>query len=109
MPDAAVGLRDRRTEEAELGHPVEHLAVDLALLVPFADERQDLRLDERARALLDEPVLVGEGEVDHDGMLRGRPRRRPTPDVADPAEPPEPPTRNQAPTTDPTRQERIRR
>ena len=64
-PGAAVGLRDRRAEEPELAHPREDLAMDLALLVPLADVRQDLGLGEGADALLDEAVLVGQGEVDH--------------------------------------------
>ena len=39
--------------------------MDLALLVPLADVRQDLRLGEGAHALADELVLIGQGEVDH--------------------------------------------
>ena len=62
---AAVALGDRRAQEAQLGHPGEDLAVDLALLVPLADVGQDLGLGERAGGLLDEPVLVRQGEVDH--------------------------------------------
>ena len=50
-PGAAVGLRDRRAEEAQLAHLREQLAVDLALLVPLADERDDLGLGELADAL----------------------------------------------------------
>jgi len=61
----AVGLRDRRAQKPELAHPAEDLAVDLALLVPFTDVGQDLGLGERAGAVRDEPVLVGEAEVDH--------------------------------------------
>ena len=64
-PGAAVRLGDRGAEEPELAHPREDLAVDLALLVPLADVGQDLGLGEGADALADEPVLVGEGEVDH--------------------------------------------
>ena len=64
-PGAAVRLRDRRAEEPELAHLGEDLAVDLALLVPLADVRQDLGLGEGAHALLHEAVLVGQGEVDH--------------------------------------------
>jgi hypothetical protein len=73
----AVRLGDRGAEEAELAHLGEHLAVDLALLVPLADMREDLGLREGADALLDEPVLVGEGEVDHhaDRSRGGRPSR----------------------------------
>ena len=78
-PGAAVGLRDRRAEEAQLAHPGEHLAVDLALLVPLADVRQDLRLGEGPDALLDEAVLVGEGEVDHRGIVRAAADMRPRP------------------------------
>ena len=75
---AAPLLGDRRAEEPELGHPGEDLAVDLALLVPLADVRQDLGLDELADGLLDEAVLVGEAEVDHGTEARCRPvgRRR---------------------------------
>ena len=52
-------------QEALLTHPREDLAMDFALLVPLADVGQDLGLGEGADALLDEAVLVGEGEVDH--------------------------------------------
>ena len=62
---AAICLRDRRAEEALLGHLLEDLAVDFALLVPLADVRQDLGLGERPGRLLDEPVLVREGEIHH--------------------------------------------
>ena len=72
---AAVRLRDRRPEEALLAHLGEELAVDLALLVPLADVRQDLRLGEGARALLDQAVLVGQAEVDHRRDASSRPRR----------------------------------
>ena len=64
-PAAAVRLGDRGAEEPELAHLLEQFAVDLALLVPVPDERHDLRLREGPHALLDEPVLVGQGEVDH--------------------------------------------
>jgi hypothetical protein len=62
---AAVLLGDRRAKEALLAHPVEDLAMDLALLVPLADVREDLGLCKGPDALLDEAVLVGEREVDH--------------------------------------------
>ena len=71
-PGAAVGLGDRRAEEAELAHPLEDLAMDLALLVPLADVRQDLGLGEVADGLAHELVLVGQGEVDHRRIVRGR-------------------------------------
>ena len=51
---------------------------NLAVLVPVADVGQDLRLGERPGGLLDEPVLVGQGEVDHGRNAsgwNGRPRR----------------------------------
>jgi hypothetical protein len=64
-PPAAVSLGDRRAEEALLPHPLEDLAMDLALLVPLADVRQDLGFGERAGGRLDELVLVGQGEIDH--------------------------------------------
>ncbi len=64
-PRSAVGLRDRRAEEPLLGHLREDLAMDLAVLVPLADVRQDLGLGEGAGGSLDELVLVGEREVDH--------------------------------------------
>ena len=67
MPGAAVPLRDRRAQEPELAHLREHLGVRLAPLVPLADVRQDLGLDERAGALAHEALLVGQGEVDHGG------------------------------------------
>ena len=85
MPGAAVRLGDRRPEEAELGHLREDLAMDLALLVPLADVRQDLGLGEGADAVADELVLVGEGEVDHGracyaaGRAASRVRRRSQP------------------------------
>ncbi len=71
MPEAAVRLGDRRPQEAELGHLLEHLPVDLAAGVPFADVGQDLGLDEGAGGVADEPVLVGEGEVDHERASGG--------------------------------------
>ena len=71
-PGTAVGLRDRRSQEAQLAHPGEHLAMDLALLVPLADVRQDLRLGEARTLSLHEAVLVGQGEVDHRRIVRGR-------------------------------------
>ena len=49
----------------ELAHPREDLAMDLVLRVPLADVGLDLGLGEVAHGLLDEPVLVGQGEVDH--------------------------------------------
>src|SRR6185436_961946 len=64
-PAAAPLGVDRGAEQALLGHAHEHLAVDLALRVPVADERVDLRLAELADGLLDEAVLVGRAEVDH--------------------------------------------
>ena len=39
--------------------------MDLALLVPLADVREDLGLGERAGGVADEPVLLGERKVDH--------------------------------------------
>ena len=91
-PAAAVRLRDRRAEEPELAHLREQLAVDLALLVPIADVRQDLGLGEGPHALLDEPVLVGQGEVDHApdrsraSPPESRPYTRPTPAPRSPAD-----------------------
>src|SRR4029078_2439448 len=64
-PRAAVRLGDRRTEEPLFGHPGEDLAMDLALLVPLADVRQDLRVGEGPGSGLDELVLIGEGEIGH--------------------------------------------
>ena len=75
-PGAAVRLRDRGAQEPELAHPLEDLAMDLALLVPLADVRQDLRLGEVPDGLPDELVLVGQREVDHHRILRGRGRGR---------------------------------
>ena len=69
MPGAAVALGDRRAQEPELAHLREHLAVDLALLVPLADVGQDLGLGEGAGRVADEPVLLGQGEVDHGGRI----------------------------------------
>jgi len=68
-PRAAPLLVDRRAEEPELGHPGEDLAMDLALLVPLTDVRDDLALGELADGLLDEPVLVGQAEIDRHGDL----------------------------------------
>ena len=76
-PGAAPRLRDRRAEEALLGHLPEQLAGEAAVLVPAADVGQDLGLGERPGRLLDEPVLVGQGEVDHGRNASGwagRPR-----------------------------------
>ena len=70
-PGPAIRLGDRGAQEPELAHLGEDLAMDLALLVPLADVGQDLGLGEGAHALLHEPVLVGQGEVDHVGMLTG--------------------------------------
>jgi hypothetical protein len=63
--------------------------MDLALFVPIADVGKDLGLGEGPDALLDEAVLVGEGEVDHgrrvpltvlDGaVIVPRPPRGPSP------------------------------
>ena len=55
--------------------------MDLAVLVPLADVGHDLGLGEVADALLDEAVLVGQGEVDHGRqvpltVLDGRPSYR---------------------------------
>jgi hypothetical protein len=69
---AAIALRDRRAEEALLGHPPEQLAGKAAVLVPAPDVGEDLRLGERANGLLDEAVLVGEREVDHRADASGR-------------------------------------
>ena len=92
-PAAAVGLGDRRAQEAELAHLLEQLAMDLFLRVPVADERDDLGLGEGPHALLDQPVLVGQGEVDH-ALDRsrapapgGRPYTRPTPEPRSPDRP----------------------
>ena len=68
---AAVRLRDRGAEEAHLAHLREQLAVDLALLVPVADVRDDLGLGEGAHALADELVLIGQGEFDHGSSTSG--------------------------------------
>ena len=85
---AAVPLRDRRPQEAELAHLREDLAVDLAAGVPLPDVGQDLRLDEGAGGVADEPVLVGQGEVDHgEGLDSGSgmaPRCYPRPDAGRP-------------------------
>ena len=62
---SAVRLRDWGAEKAELAHAAEYLAVDLALLVPLANVRQDLRFGEGANAVRDEPVLVRQRKVDH--------------------------------------------
>ena len=68
---------DGRAEQAELAHAREHLAVDLALLVPLADVRQDLGLGELTDRLLDEAVLVGRAEVDHRRILGGAGHTKP--------------------------------
>ena len=91
-PAAAVRLGDRGAEEPELAHLLEQLAVDLALRVPVADERHDLGLGEGPHALLDQPILVGQGEVDHvadrsrASPAEGRPYTRPTPEPRSPTD-----------------------
>ncbi len=72
-PGTAVVLGNRSAEEAELAHPAEQLAREAAFLVPAPDVRQDLRLREGAGALLDEAVLIREGEIDHPRMLAAGP------------------------------------
>ena len=49
--------------------------MDLALLVPLADVGQDLGLGEGAGGVADEPVLLGQGEVDHGCASRRWPSR----------------------------------
>ena len=63
-PGAAVVGRDGRSEEAQTPQLLEDLPMDLALLVPRPDERQDLRFGELARRLLDETLLVRQLEID---------------------------------------------
>src|SRR5205814_9327182 len=70
-PRAAPAFGDRRSKESLVGHLREDLAVNLALLVPLANVRQDLGLGERASRALDETILVAALEVDHRRMLAG--------------------------------------
>ena len=60
--------------------------MDLAALVPLADVGQDLGLGERSRGVSDEPLLVGQGEVDHGarGPLLRSPPILPPPAAASP-------------------------
>ena len=58
--------------EALLAHPGEDLAVDLALRIPLADVRVDLRLAELPNGLLHKPVLIGRPKVDHAPILGTR-------------------------------------
>ena len=62
----------RRAREALLAHPGEDLAVDLALRIPLADVRVDLRLAELPNGLLHKPVLIGRPKVDHAPILGTR-------------------------------------
>ena len=64
MPDSAPALPDRSAQEAELGHPLEDLAVDLAALVPLADVGSDLGGDEVPHRPLHETVLRRQRQVD---------------------------------------------
>ena len=70
---AAVALRDRRAEEALLGHLRRTARGESRPPRPTARMfGQDLGLGERAGRLLDEAVLVGEAEVDHRPNASGR-------------------------------------
>ena len=71
-PTAAVVLRDRGAQEPLLGHLLEHAPGEAVAGVPLADVGQDLGFGEGPGSPLDQPVLVGEREVDH-GLHRTRP------------------------------------
>ena len=67
---AAVALRDRRAR----GSPARPSCANISRWTSpsashSADVRRDLRLGEVAHALADEPVLVGQGEVDHGSSI----------------------------------------
>ena len=60
----APALPDGRAQIAQLGHPVEHLAMHFVGPVPALDVGRDLARHEVAHALLHQQVLGGQGEVD---------------------------------------------
>ena len=60
-PPYSSGIDD--AEEAELGHALDQLEVELVVDVVLDRDRQDALVDERADGLLDQPLLVGEREV----------------------------------------------
>src|SRR4029077_10428360 len=66
---AAVGLRHRDAEQAELRHAADNaVAVEPMLAIVLPDVRSDVPGRPLTNRLFEEPVLVGEVEVDHAGL-----------------------------------------
>jgi hypothetical protein len=63
-PAAAVVLGDDRAEIAHVGHLADPLEVEARVAVVLARLRDDLAIDELARGLADQLLLVGQLEVD---------------------------------------------
>src|ERR671931_456056 len=62
-PGAAVLLRDRDPEDAELGHALDRAHVEVVRDVVLDRVREDPVLDEPPDGVLEQPLLVGELEV----------------------------------------------
>src|SRR5581483_2553509 len=77
-PGAAVLLRDDDPEDAELGHSLDELQVELVVDVVLDGDRKDALVDECADGVLDQPLLVGELEV-HAAESMDPPRREARP------------------------------
>ena len=60
-PPYSSGIDD--PEDAELGHPLDQLQVELVVDVVLDRDRQDALVHEGADGVLDQPLLVGELEV----------------------------------------------
>ena len=64
---AAVFGGHRRAQQPELRHPAQYaLAIEAMLAVVFPDVRRDVARGPLADRLLEEALLVGEGEIDHE-------------------------------------------
>ena len=66
---AAVLLRDDDPEDAELGHALDQLQVELVVDVVLDRDRQHALVHEGADGVLDQPLLVGELEVHAASLL----------------------------------------
>ena len=62
-PCAAVLLRDDHAEDAELGHPLDQLDVEVVVDVVLYRDGEHSLVDERPDRLLDQTLLVGQLEV----------------------------------------------
>ena len=70
-PGAAVLLGDDDPEQAQLGHALDHVQVEMVVDVVLDRVRQHALVHEVANRLLDQALLVGELEV-HRGESTGR-------------------------------------